>query len=105
MRSLEITGADQSMSKVAAHIGRVKKSLNEANPPYTPQDVLDLPRVAATQMTWTAGRVLTLGEVEKYIGLTRSNGKPVEAKPGSKRAETKAEYETRTFMALFPETK
>lgn len=69
-----VTGADQTLKPTAAHIGRVKKTLLAANPPYTAEDVLALPAIAAKQMTWAAGRVLTLGEVEKYIDKVRGGG-------------------------------
>lgn len=74
---VSITGADASIKSVAAHIGRVRKALTEAKPPYTPEEVLSLPDVAATQLPWAAGRSLTLGEIEKNIGLVRSSPQSV----------------------------
>lgn len=74
---VEITGVDSSIKANAAHIGKVKKSLLEANPPYTPEEILGLPRVAASAMPWTAGRPLTLGEIPKYIGHVRNPGASV----------------------------
>lgn len=85
-----ITGADASIKSVASHIGRVKKALLEANPPYTPEDVHALPQLAAVHLPWSAGRILTLGEVEKNIGLTRSSASPVKAGVKSGRSDPAA---------------
>ena len=74
---VEITGADATIRSVATHIGRVKKALLHATPPYTPEEVLRLREVAAVDLPWCAGRRLTLGEVEKNIGLVRSRSRPV----------------------------
>ena len=78
-----VTGADQTLKPTAAHIGRVKKTLLAANPPYTAEDVLALPAIAARQMTWAAGRALTLGEVEKYIDKVRKGGVQIGGQVGT----------------------
>lgn len=72
-----VTGADSKLQ--ARHIGRVCKALREADPPYTPADVLALPRILSThKFTFP----VSLGVVEKYISWTRTppalpkNGKP-----------------------------
>lgn len=72
-----ITGADASIKTIASHIGRIRKVLSEAKPPYSAADVLALPAAAAQHLPWTAGRVLTLGEIEKNIGLVRQSGQPI----------------------------
>lgn len=74
---MTVTGADSKLQ--ARHIGRVCKALREADPPYTPADVLALPRILSThKFTFP----VSLGVVEKYISWTRTppaspkNGKP-----------------------------
>jgi hypothetical protein len=86
-----VTGADQTMKKTASRIGAVKKTLLSATPPYTADEVLSLPAVAAKQMTWAAGRSLTLGEIEKYIDKVRGGG--IQVKTPGLPVRTKADVD------------
>lgn len=62
----EVTASDPAAS--GSYIGRVRKSLSSANPPYTPDEVRRLPEILrARHFTMPT----TLGCVEKYIGWTR----------------------------------
>lgn len=81
---VEITGADATIESVANHIGRVRNALSKAKPPYSPSEVLTLPNLASIHLPWTSGRVLTLGEVEKNIGLVRSKASPVQQREDPK---------------------
>lgn len=77
-----ITGADASMKSTASHIGKIKKALLGADPPYGPEDVLALPAAMAKHTPWAVGRVVTLGEVEKNIFLVRSKAPTVPGNNG-----------------------
>jgi hypothetical protein len=67
-----LTASDPSVT--GSHIGRIRKLLLAAEPPYTPAEVARLgdPAWQSANMPWVEGRRVTLGEVEKYIGLVRS---------------------------------
>lgn len=95
---VEVTGADASIKSVASHIGKVKRALLEASPAYTPEEVLALPAAAAVHLPWSAGRVLTLGEVEKNIGLVRTSAKPVSKSGGKADLTHRIITSTQTFL-------
>jgi hypothetical protein len=69
----ELTGSDPHTS--ASHIGKVAKALRAADPPYSPDEIKRLPDVLARDMPYIAGR-LTLGTVQKYVGLLRAKPLP-----------------------------
>ncbi len=60
-----ITGADPTTA--GSHIGRVCKLLRAAEPPYTPEEVLQLPELWKAAYTMPLG----LGSIEKVIGWVR----------------------------------
>ncbi len=63
---VEVTSSDPKSS--GPNIGRVCKALREADPPYTPAEVLSLPAVIAAQgLSFT----FTLNCIPKYIGWVR----------------------------------
>ena len=64
-----VTGTDPKAS--GGHVGKVCAALRKAEPPYTPEEVAALPAAMAAAHSWFDG-LLTLGMVEKYIGLTRA---------------------------------
>lgn len=64
---VEVTGSDSKAS--ARYIGRVCRSLREADPPYTPTEVRALPAICRAK---GFSLPLSLGTVEKYIGWTRT---------------------------------
>ncbi len=68
---VDMTGSDPRVN--ASHLGRVLKVLRSADPPYTPDDVRRLPSAAAE--AGMPSFPMTLGAVEKHIGLVRR--KPV----------------------------
>jgi hypothetical protein len=74
---VEVTGVDTSLSAKASHVGKVRKALAEAKPPYTAADVLALPALLAQQTPWAAGRKVTVGEIEKHIDLVRNKAAPI----------------------------
>lgn len=63
-----LTGSDPHVS--GPHIGRVRKALLSAKPPYTCDDLLRLPD--ALEASGMRSFKITLGSIEKYIGLTRN---------------------------------
>jgi hypothetical protein len=65
----KVTASDRKAS--GAYIGRVCKALRSADPPYTAAEVLALPG-KASELPWFKGGFLTLGFVEKFIGLVRA---------------------------------
>ncbi len=69
---VEVTGSDASIKSVASHVGKVKKALLAADPPYTAEDVRKLAAIAPRELPWTKDRHLTLGEVEKNTSLVRA---------------------------------
>jgi len=68
---VKITGADPSVSSQAARIGKVKKELLEADPPYTAEDVLNLPAIAKVKVDWLKNRTITINEIPNHIHLAR----------------------------------
>lgn len=68
-----VTESDPKTSRT--NIGRVCSCLCEAEPPYTPTEVLALPAILQAR---GFSLPLTLGTVEKYIGWTREQPKPKE---------------------------
>jgi hypothetical protein len=66
-----VTGTDPTSG--AAHIGRVKKLLLLADPPYSHEEILRMgePDWQAKETPWVKDRRITLGEVEKYHGRVR----------------------------------
>jgi len=64
---VKITCSDPKAS--ASHIGRVCKWLRQAEPAYSPEEVLALPALLSAR-NFTLP--LSLGTVEKYIGWTRN---------------------------------
>jgi hypothetical protein len=102
-----LTGSDASVA--GSHIGRLRKLLLAADPPYTPAEVLRMadPAWQAANMPWLGGRSPTLGEVEKYIGRIR---KPSSAPQGQNQqkpmfqsaADRRQEQLEREFASAFP---
>ncbi len=72
----KVTSSDPKVS--AANIGRVKKLLLQGDPPYTPEEVLRLPDVWADK-GWKFD--ITLGSVQKHIGLVRQQKPPAPPTP------------------------
>jgi len=70
-----VTASDPKAS--GSYIGRVCRSLCEADPPYTPDEVRALPAILAARGFTLP---LTLGTVEKFIGWTRRQPEPAKAK-------------------------
>ncbi len=72
-----VTGADPKLN--GSLIGKARKALLGADPPYTPEEVLRFGETAHIEMTWLDGRRPTIPEVEKYIGRVRnpSTGKVI----------------------------
>lgn len=63
---VEVTASDPRAS--GSYIGRICKSLREADPPYTPAEVRSLPGILQAR---GFSLPLTPGTVEKYVGWTR----------------------------------
>ena len=84
-----VTQADPIVA--ASHIQKVVNALKEAEPPYTPQEVLLLPEVLkAAGFTFAP----TLGSIETHIGRTRTtpggDGRVVGGVPGQGRGRSGA---------------
>lgn len=75
----DVTGSDPKAS--GGYIAKVRKSLAESEPPYTPDDVRKFadPSFLTLELPWLNGRKPTLSEVEKNIGRTRNPSKPQQA--------------------------
>lgn len=80
----EVTASDPRMH--GSRIGRVKKALLLADPPYTAADVYRLRDIAPRALNWSAGRHLTLNEVEQYIPRVRAQSPPVAGRPNGRPA-------------------
>ena len=67
-----VTGADPKVN--GGFLGRVRKMLAGAEPPYTPAEVLRLADrdFQSRELPWKRGEKLTIGELEKYIGRVRN---------------------------------
>ncbi len=65
----EVTASDPAVS--ASHIGRVRKALLAADPPYTAADVRRFAGLVPERLPWHKGRI-SLGLVEKHIGEVRA---------------------------------
>lgn len=67
-----VTGADASVN--GSFIGRLRKILAAAEPPYQPAEVLRMSErdFQSRELPWKRGEKLTLGELEKYIGRVRN---------------------------------
>lgn len=65
----EVTASDPKVS--GSHLGRVCSALRKADPPYTPAELRRLVEIAPTEFPWLKGRI-TLGFVEKYVGIVRA---------------------------------
>jgi hypothetical protein len=98
-----LTGSDASVT--GPHIGRVRKLLLAADPPYTPAEVLRMadPAWQSANMPWLCGRSPTLGEVEKYIGRVR-NPSATKPKPATK-AESQNDYLAQMMADCVPSSK
>lgn len=67
-----VTGCDPSVN--GSHVGRVKKVLLAADPPYTPAEILRMgtPEFQRMHMPWLEGRtLLNVGEVQSHAYRTR----------------------------------
>ena len=89
---VELTGSDPSVS--ATHIGKLRRELLKAEPPYTPEELRRLPSV----LPWVVQnpRKLTLGEIQKHVGMSRV----VEVKP-LKTGNYDIEHSTPSGMCRF----
>lgn len=74
---VEVTGSDPSVN--GKQIGGVVTTLLEADPPYTPHEVHQLPGVLS-ELGWRIS--VTIGTVGKYIGYVRN--RPAKTQPNQK---------------------
>lgn len=98
-----VTGADPRVN--GGHVGKVRKLLLDAEPPYTPAEVMRFadPAFLARELTWLDGRKPTLGEIEKHIGRVRNpSAGPPRPPPGrggfKSPGEASLDFFTRTTL-------
>ena len=99
----DVTGSDPKAA--GGHIGRVKKLLLLADPPYTAAEVRRFadPAFVAREMPWCDGRKPTLGEVEKFAGRTRNPSVTPPSRPRPPTArQADDEYTARMFADAMP---
>lgn len=98
----EVTASDPKVS--GSHIGRVCKALRSADPPYTPAEVRRFAAIAPGNFAWHKGQ-LTLGMIEKYIGIVRAKtGKDTEQEAEAIRSQAqREEFERMKAEAVPPE--
>jgi uncharacterized protein YdaU (DUF1376 family) len=79
---VEVTGSDPKLN--GSHIGKLRKSLLQAEPPYSPEEVLRLADTAFQnrEMSWLNGRRPTIGEIEKFISRVRNPSSAGRSPPG-----------------------
>jgi hypothetical protein len=100
----EVTGTDPKAS--AGYVAKVRKALGEAEPPYTPEEVMEFGRRFKALCPYSAkeDRLPNLGEVEKYIGKLRA-AKPKTVDPEDERlrrqtAKVLAEVKARELIPV-----
>ncbi len=77
--------AEVDPKTAGSHIGKIRKLLAEADPPYTPEDVATFKRDLWIHCSWARDQGRTrpeLGEIGKWIGRIRAPAQPMPRPPG-----------------------
>lgn len=93
----EVTGSDPVTA--GAHVGKVAALLAKADPPYTPEDVMEFGRRFLSICTYATGERdrPTLGEIEKNIGRLRAGPSVADPPPA---ASTRRGFQTHDERVL-----
>lgn len=95
---VKITGSDPKLN--GKMVGKVRKALLSAEPPYTAAEVIHFGQIAPIEMTWLEGRKPTINEVEKHIGRVRNPSSGyVPPKRGFESREEKMHRQIREALA------